>query len=266
MSIASDPECVIVTGAGSGIGRAVALQLAESGAQVCLVDRDAAAAQLVARTIRERGGMAWAFGADVGSAHSIKEAVDVAATCMGRVDGLVCSAGIQRYGDAASTTTAEWDEVIRVNLTGAFLTVRAALPHLRNAAPAAVVLVASVQGHATQERVVAYTTSKGGLHAMARAIAVDEARHGVRINTASPGSVDTPMLRASARLMGDDEDATVRAWGAAHPMGRVAKVEEVANAVTYLLSPRSSFITGEDIRVDGGLLSALPVALPDTKG
>jgi NAD(P)-dependent dehydrogenase (short-subunit alcohol dehydrogenase family) len=123
-----------------------------------------------------------------------------------------------------------------------------------------------VQAHGTQTEVPAYAASKGALDALVRAMALDEARRGVRVNAVCPGSVDTPMLRASARRFSDGsrdaEDEIITGWGRMHPMGRVAAPREVAEVVLFLASDRASFITGEDIRVDGGLLASLPVTLP----
>jgi NAD(P)-dependent dehydrogenase (short-subunit alcohol dehydrogenase family) len=160
----------------------------------------------------------------------------------------------------------EWDEVLTVNLRGAFLSVKAALPFLRAGGSGAVVVVSSVQGIASQPNVVAYSASKGGIAAMVRAIAVDEAPHGVRINTVSPGSVDTPMLRRSAARFADGSEGSAERllaeWGSAHPLGRIGTAAEVAEVIGFLASPRASFVTGADVLVDGGLLARLAASLP----
>jgi NAD(P)-dependent dehydrogenase (short-subunit alcohol dehydrogenase family) len=165
------------------------------------------------------------------------------------------------------TDVATWDEVFAVNVRGAFLAARAALPHLRQSGHGSIVVISSVQAHGTQTEVPAYAASKGALDALVRAMALDEARRGVRVNAVCPGSVDTPMLRASARRFSDGspeaEDEVIAGWGRMHPMGRVAAPREVAEVVLFLASDRASFITGEDIRVDGGLLAGLPVTLPE---
>jgi NAD(P)-dependent dehydrogenase (short-subunit alcohol dehydrogenase family) len=131
-------------------------------------------------------------------------------------------------------------------------------------------VVSSVQGFATQAGVAAYAASKGALNALVRSMAIDEAPHGVRVNAVCPGSVDTPMLRASARLFSDgSEEGAQRAidgWGQPHPLGRVARPNEVAEVVGFLASPRASFVTGEDIRADGGLLAALAATIPHDHG
>ena len=139
------------------------------------------------------------------------------------------------------------------------------VPQLRRRGGGAIVNVASVQGHATQKGVAAYTASKGAILALTRAMAVDHAEDGIRVNAVCPASVDTPMLRWSAdQFRGDATvDETVAAWGKMHPLGRVAQPAEVAEVVAFLAGPRASFVTGGDYTVDGGLLAALGVALPE---
>jgi NAD(P)-dependent dehydrogenase (short-subunit alcohol dehydrogenase family) len=261
-----DGRVALVTGGASGIGRAVAEVLAEEGLAVAVNSAEPRGAKDVAEAIVAVGGTAWSAVADVSDAAVLEAAVREAAERFGRLDVLVTSAGIQRYGTATTTSEADWDEVFAVNVKGAFLATRACLPYLRRApGGGAIVVVSSVQASATQADVVAYTASKGALSAFARAVAVDEARNGVRVNSVSPGSVDTPMLRGSAELFAgpDGIEATLASWGASHPLGRVATAREVAHAVAFLASDRASFITGADLRVDGGLLAACSVALPE---
>lgn len=256
----------LVTGASSGIGAASARLLAARGAAVAVSSVDAEGVDAVVEEIRAAGGRAVAAPGDVGDAAAMEAAVAVAVAEFGRLDVLVTAAGIQRYGTAVSTPVDVWDDVFRVNVKGVFLAARAALPHLRAAASGAVVVVSSVQSQVAQADAAAYAASKGALLTLTRAMVVDEARFGVRVNTVLPGSVDTPMLRASAALFSDGSaagiESTLASWGTAHPLGRIARPEEVAEVIAFLAGKRASFVTGADVRVDGGLLSVLAAALP----
>lgn len=257
----------LVTGGASGIGRATAELLAAGGAAVAVNGlREGDAAETVA-AIAAAGGQAVPVIADVCDASALAAAVEATVAAFGRLDVLVTSAGIQRYGTVADTEEKTWDEVFAVNVKGVFLAARAALPHLRRSGDGAIVVVSSVQAVATQANVAAYTAGKGALGALVRSMAIDEAPYGVRVNAVCPGSVDTPMLRHSARLFSDGTpegvDALLGRWGRAHPLGRIAQPLEVAEVVAFLAGRRAGFVTGADIRVDGGLLASLAVALPD---
>ncbi|MFI1092561.1 SDR family oxidoreductase [Streptomyces sp. NPDC020917] len=252
-----DGRTVLITGGSSGIGRAAADLLAARGASV--VCADVTASEPGQRTIH-------GLRCDVTDESSVAAAVDFTVRTHGRLDVLVTAAGIQRYGSAAETSAAAWDEVMAVNLRGAFFAVKHALPALRESTGGSIVLVSSVQAFVTQADVAAYTASKGALNALARSIAVDEARNGVRANTVCPGSVDTPMLRKAAADFAhsaDEADELVASWGRSHPLGRVARPQEVAEAIAFLAGERASFVTGIALPVDGGLLAQAAVALPD---
>lgn len=242
----------VVSGAAKGIGAAAASALAEQGARVVLLDRDLS-------PLPQQGADHLALTCDVSDAGSVEQAVRRAVGEVGRIDVLVNSAGIQRYGDVTSTSIETWAEVLGTNLTGAFLLSHFAMPHLVDSGSGAVVNVASVQAFVAQRGVAAYAASKGGLVALTNAMAVDAAPT-VRVNCIAPGSVDTPMLRSAAELFtpaGEASEDTVASWGRMHPLGRPATAREVADAIAYLAGPRASFITGSVLRVDGGLLSVL---------
>ena len=257
---------ILVTGGSNGIGRAAAHLFAARGAKVVCAD-------LVPHTPLEDGIRF--VRTDVADEESVAAAVEAAREWTGRVDCLVTAAGIQRYGSAADTSAETWEEVMAVNVRGAFFAVKHALPALREVA-GSIVLVSSVQAFTTQTEVAAYTASKGALNALTRSIAVDEARYGVRVNAVCPGSVDTPMLRSAAAGFagggvtasavgtddGDGAEQLIATWGRSHPLGRVARPEEVAEAIAFLAGERASFITGVALPVDGGLLAQSAVTLP----
>jgi NAD(P)-dependent dehydrogenase (short-subunit alcohol dehydrogenase family) len=248
----------VVAGGSTGIGLATARLLAKRGAKVSLCGVDQAS---IDAALADIGGEVTGVALDVRDRAAVAEFVAAAGT----IDVLVWSAGIQRYGTVVDTDEAVWDEVLAVNLKGAYSLCGAAIPHMPRGS--AVVIVSSVQGLATQPRVAAYTASKAGLLGLTRAMAIDHAPSGIRVNAVCPGSVDTPMLRNSAALFAgsDSADEMVRQWGSAHPLGRVATPDEVAQVICFLASERASFVTGAEIKVDGGLLAGIGVALPETQ-
>jgi NAD(P)-dependent dehydrogenase (short-subunit alcohol dehydrogenase family) len=260
-----DGKVVLVTGGSQGIGRGVALTMARRGAAVVVHGLTEDYVDETVGLIRDAGGSAIGSFGPIDHEETSADAVARALEVYGRLDHLVTAAGIQRYGDAVTTSIETWDEVFGVNVRGVFLAARAALPHIR-LQRGTVTVVSSVQATATQADVVAYTASKGALNALCRAMAVDEAAHGVRVNSIAPGSVDTPMLRASAAEWSDGTaegiERTIANWGTAHPLGRVARPAEIGEAASFLASDAASFITGSELRVDGGLLARIAAALP----
>jgi NAD(P)-dependent dehydrogenase (short-subunit alcohol dehydrogenase family) len=245
---------VVVTGAAAGIGRGTVELLLGRGYRVVGIDRSA-----------EQPPGAEQVRADVSSAEQVAEAFATIADRFGTLDGLVCAAGIQRYGTVDETSPETLHEVLDINVAGAFLSCHHAVPLMRRGGGGSIVLVASVQAFASQQGVAAYTASKGALVSLTRSMALDHAAEGIRVNVVCPGSVDTPMLRWGADQFRGDRSVEdlVAEWGRAHPLGRVAQPSEVAEVIEFLLSDRASFVTGADIKVDGGLTARLAAALPE---
>jgi len=242
----------IVFGGSSGIGLATSQLLHERGANVTVASLEKPAEELC-----EQDRFAWVH-CDVREPREVEAAI-LKATSAGPIDAVVYSAGIQRYGTVVDCTADQWDLVQAVNVRGAFLAGHFALPHMRRGG--AIVNVSSVQAVACQQGVAAYAASKGALDALTRAMALDHAAAGIRVNAVLPGTVDTPMVRSSAELFREDKtvDAVVAEWGRLHPLGRVAQPIEVARVIVFLLSDEASFVTGGMITVDGGLLAQLSV-------
>lgn len=246
---------VLVTGAAMGIGRAVAELLSAEGNNLVLFDRDAVALEQTARDI---GGYHATQVGSVTDLEACEAAVAQAVTRFGGLTGVSHNAGIQRYGDVVTTSEALWAEVLDVNLTGGFLVAKAAMPELRRA-KGAIVITASVQGMAAQKGALAYVAAKHGLIGLITGMAMDEAQNGVRVLGVAPGSVDTPMLRDAINL--DPDPASLNAEvDAMHPIGRRGRPDEIAAVISFLLSDKASFMTGETVRVDGGMLARIPGA------
>jgi|UPI00047ED378 NAD(P)-dependent dehydrogenase (short-subunit alcohol dehydrogenase family) len=243
---------ILIYGGASGIGLATAQLLYNNGVHLTIADVNA--------PLYDFNDAVQYVSCDVRSATEVERAVSTATQLMA-LDGLVYSAGIQRYGSVVSTPIDEYDLVQQINTRGAFLACKAAIPEMTKGG--AIVLVSSVQALACQTGVAAYAASKGALEALARAMAIDHAENKIRVNTVLPGTVDTPMVRSSAELFGgaDQSEQLLQQWGNNHPVGRVGQASEIANLIAFLLSDHASFITGASYRVDGGLLAQLPVRL-----
>jgi 3-oxoacyl-[acyl-carrier protein] reductase len=239
----------IVTGAGQGIGRAVAERLAADGAAVAVADLNAETADEVVRSIASAGGRAIAARTDVTDPVDAERLAADAVAQLGRIDILVNNAGILRSTRAAEVTPDEWHLVLDANLTGSFLCARAAYPALRASGHGRIVNVASMAGRATSTLGgVHYTTAKAGVLGLTRHLAREWARDGITVNAISPGIVDTPMVRGST----DPERMTQVL--ASIPLGRLAEPAEIAALIAFLASDDAAYITGANVDIHGGEL------------
>ncbi len=241
----------VITGAGSGIGRAAALLFAREGARVVAADLNRRAAEETVRMLREAGGEARAVEVDVSSAASVERMFEETLEAYGRLDVLVNNAG---YGFAATveqTDEADWDRLMAVNLKGVYLGCKYAIPLMRRQGGGVIVNTASVVALVGIENRAAYCASKGGVAALTRALALDHVRDGIRVNCVAPGSVDTPYF-SEIIAQSPDPAALRKELEERQPMGRMGRAEEIAYAMLYLASEESSFVTGSVLVVDGG--------------
>jgi len=247
-------KVALITGGGSGIGKATCLLFAREGAKVVVVDLKKETAEETAKAIRDAGGDARAFAADVSKAKDAEAMVRFAEESCGKLNVVFNNAGIFHNDDNSVTNTTEdiWNLVIDINLKGVFLGCQYAIPALQRAGGGSIINTASfvaIVGAAVPQ--IAYTASKGGVLAMTREIAVEFARQNIRANSLCPGPVETPLL---AELLADPARRQRRLVHI--PMGRFARAEEMANAALFLASDESSYVNGATFLVDGGITAA----------
>jgi len=251
MELGLDGRVVLVTGAASGIGRATAGQLAGMGARVLAADIDADAGEAAAAALRDAGGDVRFVAGDVAGEDTAAALVAAAVDAFGRLDGAANCAGVG--GGHASTheyPVEAWDRIVAVNLRGTWLAMRAQVPALLGGG-GAIVNVASTLGLRGSPNASPYSASKHGVIGLTRTAAIEYAPHRIRVNAVCPGAIDTPMMDETfARFPGFREMLVGFV-----PMGRMGTADEVASAIVWLLSDAASFVTGETLTVEGGLLS-----------
>ena len=245
----------IITGAGSGIGRASAVLFAAEGAFVALVDRDCAGLQDTMQAIRDAKGDGSEHLGDVGDVAFAKSTVEAIGSRHGHLDVLMTAAGWSCGGTVVTTDPVDWDAVFRTHVGGTWLWARAAVPQMQRQGKGSIVTLASQLAIAGGKGNSAYIAAKGAIISLTKTMAVDFAIDGIRVNAIAPGAIDTPMLRRSFARHADS-DAVRETSRNRHAMKRFGKAEEVAEAALYLASDASSFTTGTVMAVDGGWLAA----------
>jgi len=243
----------LVTGGGTGIGRATAELFAREGAQVVVTGRRVAELEDAVAAIRQAGGRAARVQGDVGRPEDAERMVRETVASLGGLDVLVNNAGIiVRNASVTSVAIEDWERVIRTDLTGVFLVSRFALQHMVEAGRGgAIVHVSSVSGILGDPNLAPYNAAKGGVNVLTKNMALDYARHGIRVNAVCPGRVATPMPRSRLKPEEDWEEILAR-WGKNIPLGRVGRPEDIAYAVLFLASDESAWITGTTLVIDGG--------------
>lgn len=242
----------VITGASSGFGAAIAEELASSGVTVMLAGRNPERTEAVAARIRDAGGRAETWLGDLSDPARCQELVEAAIESYNRVDILVNSAGIIFRATAEETTNQQWRSTMAVNVDATFFTSRAVIPFMREQGGGAIINIASDWGLVGGEQAVAYCASKGAVVLMTKAMALDHAREGIRVNAICPGDCDTPMLDDEAVQRGADPTESRREAAEESPVGRIGTPEEVAQLVAYVSSEKAGYITGAAIPIDGG--------------
>jgi NAD(P)-dependent dehydrogenase (short-subunit alcohol dehydrogenase family) len=242
----------VITGAGSGIGRAMSLLFAREGARVLAADLDGAAAE---ETAAQVGAQCVAMRVDASQPDEVRAMIERAVAEMGRIDVLCNNAGIGSTTDVVDCEPDDWDRVMTVNVRSVFLGCKYAVPHMVRQGRGAIVNTASVAGMVGVPKRASYCASKGAVIALTRQVAMDFVKQGVRVNCVCPGTVDSPWVE---RLLAgvDDRAAARAALEARQPMGRLGTPEEVAAAALYLASDDAAFVTGTSLVLDGGWTAA----------
>ena len=242
-------KSVLVTGATSGIGAAIARAAATAGARVMLTGRSAERGEKVRQ---ECGPEARFLAADVAQAGAAERLVEETVKQFGRIDVLVNNAGVIHRGTVETTSDEDWQRVLSVNVTGVFYMARAAVRAMKRQGGGVIVNIGSDWSVVAGRDAFAYCMSKGAVAQMTRAMALDHAREGIRVNCLCPGDTETPMLVSGLEVRTGDAAHGLKALGEALPLGRVGRPEEIAKAAIFLASDASSFMTGALMLVDGG--------------
>jgi NAD(P)-dependent dehydrogenase (short-subunit alcohol dehydrogenase family) len=252
MPMRLEGKVALVTGAARGIGRGIAVRFAQEGAKVGVVDLKQVACQTVVDEITSAGGEALALGADISDEAQVEQVVSRLRERFGVCTVLVNNAAVMPAGKLHETSPADFDRCLAVNLRGTYLMSRAVIPGMLEQKKGSIIHMSSVTGILGLPGLAIYSATKGALAALARAMSMDYARDGIRVNCVSPGTIDSPMLHDFLAAQSRPE-ALRQQFDDMHPIGRVGQIEEVASVFVFLASDESSFVTGANYTVDGGL-------------
>jgi NAD(P)-dependent dehydrogenase (short-subunit alcohol dehydrogenase family) len=244
----------VVTGAASGIGRGIAIRLAEMGAKVAALDIDEEKGQQEASEIQASGGETLFLKCDVSNAAACHQATEAVIQRWGRIDILCNCAGIAIRKSVVDLTEDEWDRALDITLKGIYLLSREVIPHMIRAGGGSVINIGSGWSLKGGPNAASYCAAKGGAANLTRAMAIDHGRHNIRVNCICPGDIDTPMLHSECAQLGEDVQKFMQE-AANRPLARIGTPDDVANTVLFLASPMSSWITGTALVVDGGGLA-----------
>jgi meso-butanediol dehydrogenase / (S,S)-butanediol dehydrogenase / diacetyl reductase len=253
-------KVAVVTGT-TGIGRATAKRFAAGGASVVACGIDQAANQDLEREAAALQLNLWVQRCDVSKPTEVRSGIEKAVNTFGGLDIIVNAVGIHPFGTVLETDFDTWNQCLLVNVGSIYLFAHFGIPEMKKRGGGSIINIASVQGYACQRGVAAYATSKGAVHSLTRALALDHAADKIRVNSISPGSIRTPMLARSAANFGGGlpVEQVFERFGQAHPLRRIGTPEEVAELAAFLSSDKAGFCTGGDYLVDGGLLAGIGV-------
>lgn len=245
----------IITGAGSGIGKAIAQVFAQQGSKVCLIELNPVAADESVKAIHEQQGFAKSYPCNVSSQQEVKDTIDAIHTEFGRIDILVNCAGIAHIGKLENTLGADFDKLFNVNVKGVYHTMQAVISYMKNQKQGVILNLASVAGIVSVADRFAYSMTKGAVLSMTLSVAKDYVKEGIRCNSISPGRVHTPFVDGFLKANYPGKEAEMfEKLSQTQPIGRMAKPIEIAHLALYLCSDEASFITGTDYPIDGGFI------------
>jgi NAD(P)-dependent dehydrogenase (short-subunit alcohol dehydrogenase family) len=254
--MASSEKCALVTGASKGLGRGIAIGLAEAGWSVGInYFNDQKGAEATAASIRDSGGTAWILQADVGDSDQVRGMFDAFTEQAGDLDLLVNNAGVQTWAPLLKLSEEDWERTIRTNLTGCYLCTRQAALRMKQAGGGCIINIGSGANKAPFPNLVDYCASKGGIENFTSVTAAELGQHNIRVNCVAPGCIEVERTKKES----PDYAAT---WAPLTPLGRIGNVNDVAGVVAFMASDAASFITGQTLHVDGGLWSQRPWPYP----